>query len=186
MDPDPMSDQSSLPTLLELLPLDDLPRTGWVLAGVPRPESIAGHSLGVAQVALGLAPGCQPPLALERVLAMAVVHDAAEARTGDLPRPAGRHLPAGAKRAMETSIADELLGSLSPTALAAWCEYRDGATREARFVHLCDKLQLGVRLVGYVRSGQRGLEAFAAGLRELDCGEFQACERLRQELLTEL
>jgi putative hydrolases of HD superfamily len=186
MDPDPMLDQTPLPALLELLPLDDLPRTGWVLAGVPRPESIAGHSLGVAQVALALAPACDPPLALDRVLAMAVVHDAPEARTGDLPRPVARHLPGDAKRAMESSIADELLVGLSGVALEAWHEYQDSQTRESRFVHLCDKLQLGVRLVGYLRAGQRGLESFSTGLRELDCSEFATCEALHQELLGEL
>ena len=67
-----------LASLLALGPLDALHRTGWVLRGVPRPESVAGHILGVAHMALALAPRVQPPLDLGRVLAMAVLHDAPE------------------------------------------------------------------------------------------------------------
>lgn len=177
---------STLTPLLRLLPLDRLPRTGWVLRGVPEPESIAGHLLGCAHLALALAPRVEPGLDLGRVLAMLLVHDAPEALSGDIPRIAGQALPAGAKAAMEGTLARELITPLGAPASDAWSEYRAGETREARFAHLCDRLQLGVRLVGYERAGHGGLEEFRAGLAELDCGEFAPAEELRTEILAAL
>lgn len=173
-----------LEPLLRLLPLDALPRTGWSLAGVPAPESIAGHVLGAAHLALALGQRVDPPLDLEQVLAMVLVHDLPEALSGDLPRGAARALPEGAKAAMEDALALELAGPLGLE--GAWAQYREGATREARFARLCDKLQLGVRLVGYRRAGQGGLDEFRTGLEELDCGEFPAADALRAEILAAL
>jgi putative hydrolase of HD superfamily len=177
---------STLTPLLRLLSLDRLPRTGWVLRGVPQPESIAGHVLGCAHVALALAPRVAPALDLGRVLAMLLVHDAPEALSGDIPRKAGGALPAGAKAAMEGTLARELVEPLGGVAMSAWSEYLAGETREARFARLCDRLQLGVRLVGYERAGARGLEEFRAGLEALECGEFAPAEELRREILAAL
>lgn len=179
----PMPAPDLLTSLLDLLALDRLPRTGWILRGVSEPESVAGHGLGTAHVALALAPRVAPALDLGRTLALAVVHDAPEARTGDLPRGATRHLPDGAKAAMEDAVARDLLGGLGTTALAAWDEYRAGDSREARFVKICDGLQLGVRLLGYVRAGHGGLDEFREGLARLDATEFPPAEELRLRLL---
>jgi len=174
---------SLLEPLLPLLVQDDLPRTGWILSGVVPAESVAGHVLGVAQMALALAPRVTPPLDLGRSLAMALVHDAGEVRSGDLPRAASEALPKGAKAAMDRGLAEAVLAPLGPLALAAADEFRAQATREARFVKLCDRLQLGVRLVGYVRAGRGGLGQFRAGLAELDVAEFQVCADLLAEVL---
>jgi len=174
---------SHLEPLLALLALDRLPRTGWVQRGVPEPESIAGHVLGTAHLALALAPRVEPALELARVLVMALVHDVPEALTGDLPRAASDLLPPGAKQQMERGAAERLL---DPDAAVAFHEYQAQETREARFTRLCDKLQLGVRLVGYRRSGQRGLEEFSAGLRALDASEFAPAAELLAELIAEL
>ena len=172
--------------LLTLGRLDRLPRTGWLLRGVEPCESIAGHVLGVAQLALAVAPREEVELDLARVLAMALWHDAPEAKSGDLPSPASSHLPPGAKAAMEQSIAEELLGALGPESLASWQQYRERACPEARFVWLCDRIQLGLRLLEYRRAGWRGLEEFEEGLRSLDCSEFRALARVQAELLDAL
>jgi len=84
---------------------------------------------------------------------------------------------------MEAALAEELLGPLSGAAREAWAEYAAQETREARFVSLCDSLQMGVRWVGYRRAGWCGLESFEAHFRGLDCGEFPPAEALRQEIL---
>lgn len=173
-----------LEALLRLLPLDALPRTGWIQAGIGAPESIAGHVLGTAHLALALAPRVEPGLDLGRVLGLVLVHDVPEALSGDLPRAASQALPAGAKRAMEDQLAAELLTPMGGEAL--WQEYQEQATREARFARLCDKLQLGVRLVGYERSGSAGLEDFRAGLEGLDASEFAPARDLLDEILRSL
>ena len=42
--------------LLQMLQLKDVERTGWVRAGVNKPESVAAHSWGMATLALKLCP----------------------------------------------------------------------------------------------------------------------------------
>jgi 5'-deoxynucleotidase YfbR-like HD superfamily hydrolase len=139
--------------------------------------------LGVAQLALALAPRVAPPLDLGRALALALVHDASEVLSGDLPRRASAALPPGAKAELDRALGTAVALPLGALAASAEAEYRAQATREARFVKLCDRLQLGVRLVGYERAGRRGLDDFWAGLRALDASEFPACAALLGEVL---
>ncbi len=175
-----------LQALLQLQALERVPRMGWLLRGVPQPESVAAHSLGTAQVVLALGPGVQPALDVDRAVSLAVLHDAAEAQLGDLPAPAQKLLPEGAKQAAERQLLDEMLPPLSPLAHERGLEALAGQSREARFVHLCDRLQLGVRLLAYRQVGLRGLEEFEPGLEALDCGEFAPCGRLQQQILSAL
>lgn len=57
------------------------------MRGVETPESVADHSWGTALLVLMCAPA---GLDVSRALAMATVHDLAEARVGDIPwNPAG-------------------------------------------------------------------------------------------------
>ena len=51
---------------------------------------------------------------------------------------------------------------------------------------LCDRLQLGVRLVGYQREGRSGLDEFRRGLVELDCTGFAPAQALQDEILEAL
>jgi putative hydrolase of HD superfamily len=172
-----------LPGLLALQPLETLARTGWAMHGIADPETIAGHVLGTCHAILALGPRVDPPLDVERCLALALVHDAPEALLGDLPRTAAELLPSGAKRSAEDEAARRLLGQLSPFAVERFAEHRAQVTREARFVRLCDRLQTGVRMVGYARLGVRGLEEFAATIRALDAAEFPPAAALQREIL---
>jgi putative hydrolase of HD superfamily len=177
---------SVLPALLALLPLDRLPRTGWILRGIGDPESIAGHVLGTCHVILALGPRVEPELDVERCLALALVHDAPEALLGDIPRTGSALLPSGAKAAAEDAAARALLAPLSDLARDLFAEHRAGSTREARFTRLCDRLQMGVRLAGYEREGRRGLDDFRATIAALDASEFAPAESLRSEILAAL
>ena len=174
---------SLLAPLLALQPLEWLPRTGWVMNGIAAPETIAGHVLGACHVVLALGPRVEPAIDVERAVVLALVHDAPEALIGDWPRTAGRLLPEGTKAAVEEAAAREVLGRLSPEANELFVEFRVQATREARFARLCERLQLGVRLVGYRRLGVQGLEDFVATVRALDCSEFPAAGQLLDEIL---
>ena len=174
---------TTLAPLLQLLSLDRLPRTGWLLAGVSAPESVAAHSLGTALVALALGPRVEPALDVERAVTLAVLHDTPEALLTDLPRRASELLPSGAKATAEERAAEQLLTPLSALARARWAEFHGQATREARFVRLCDQLHLGLRWLGYLREGARNLGEFRARLAELDCREFPPCADLQRSLL---
>lgn len=163
---------------LALAALADLPRTGWLQAGLPpgqAPESVAAHSQLVALLVLDLAPAVEPPLDVHRATAIAVAHDAAEAWTGDLPRPASAGLGKPAKEALEAGVFQGELPGLAPLA----AEYRAGSTREGRFVRAADKLQMALVALRLTRAGHRGLDAFRAGAEALDLDEFPVLAELR-------
>ncbi|MDZ4772830.1 MAG: HD domain-containing protein [Planctomycetota bacterium] len=175
-----------LDALLALQPLHDLPRTGWILRGIKDPESVGDHVLSTAFLVLTLGPRVDPAIDVERALAMAVLHDVPEALTGDLPRSASELLPKGVKHAAEDLAASRLIAPLSGLALERWQEYRAQSTREARFARTCDRLQLGLRLVAYVRAGHRGLDEFRTTVAEVDCTEFPAATAFKSEILAAL
>ncbi|MFT6041669.1 MAG: 5'-deoxynucleotidase YfbR-like HD superfamily hydrolase, partial [Gammaproteobacteria bacterium] len=50
-----MQEFAPLETLLKTIPLGDLPRTGWIQAGLGDVESVAAHSHGVCLLVLTLA-----------------------------------------------------------------------------------------------------------------------------------
>ena len=98
-----MDNDRLLDLLLESTTLKRMPRSGWLMRGVPHVESVAEHSFGVAFVALALADALQASgdledaLDLEKVLVMALLHDLAEVRLTDLPLRAARLLPDSGK-----------------------------------------------------------------------------------------
>src|SRR5882672_8686892 len=105
-----------LQTLTELQRLKNLDRTGWALRGLsPRTESVAAHSFGVAVTAMMLtdelaAQGVETDR--ERVLRMALLHDWAEARIGDMPRTAAQYFGADHRKRAETAAFDEIVERL--------------------------------------------------------------------------
>jgi len=150
---------SLLDSLLELQILDRVPRSGWALRGVPEPESVSEHAFHVVLLVWALAPEV-PGLDAARAAELAIVHDLAEVRLGDLPRTAARYLPDGAKHAAEEAALAELLAPLGDRAVALYREYRGKETREARFVAACDKLQLMIKVTLYESWGAGGLGEF--------------------------
>lgn len=174
---------SHLEALLPLLSLDRLPRTGWLVAGVAHPETVAAHSLGTALVVLALGPSVAPPLDVDRAVSLAVLHDTPEALLTDLPRAAVECLPPGAKAAGERKAAERLLAPLSSLAVERFEEFHAQETREGRFVRVCDRLHLGLRWLGYRREGALVPGGFRAGLEALACAEFAPCAELRDQIL---
>ncbi len=144
-----------LDLLLEAQILDRVPRMGYPLRGVASGESVSEHSWQVAFVVWSLATR-MPEVDLGRALAIALTHDLAEVRTGDLPMTAGRYFPAGAKQQAEDAAFAELLAPLPASALGLHREYVAAETLEARLVKACDKLQLMLKVAVYERWGSGG------------------------------
>jgi putative hydrolase of HD superfamily len=144
-----------------LLTLKLLPRTGWLQRGIRDPESIAEHSFGVAVLAL-LVGDTIPNIDRGRLLAIALLHDLAEALIGDLPATARRLFGAEAKYAAERGAMEELLADLPQAAsyLDLWDEYVQGASAEARLVKALDRLEMLSQALAYEQAGSRALSEF--------------------------
>ncbi len=143
---------------VEAMDLKHLPRAGWARVGVSSHaartdaydvsvESVAAHSWGVAFLAL---LRCPPELDRQRVLTMAILHDLAEVRVGDLTPHDG--VPADEKHARERAAMHALLGH-RPDLLAAWEEAEACVTPEARFVKVLDRADMGLQAERYMRAG---------------------------------
>lgn len=152
--------------------LKSLPRTGWLDRGLDafRVESVADHSFGVALLAWVCALQRQAEGAAidpERVLKLALMHDLAEAETGDWTPYDGAAIPSehdpaarraflearhsrdpdrrATKRAEEDAVMRALLaalpGATRPALGELWDELHLGESPEARFVKQVDRLE---------------------------------------------
>jgi putative hydrolase of HD superfamily len=167
-----MTDPKQLIHALEWLdPLTRLPRTGWLMRGVAPCESIADHTFGVAIVAMWLvdvlrAEGTE--VDGEHVLRMALLHDAAESRTGDIPMPA----KGPALKAALAAHEDDLVRGGLPDGM--YNDFRAAHVEdslEARLVGAADKIQMMIKLRIYEAQGHRGLDDFwrnPANVRDMD------------------
>lgn len=144
--------------------LKGIPRTGWVLRGVPagEAESVAAHSWGVSLVALALAELHPEPVDVGRLLSMCLLHDLAESVLGDLPGPATTYLPSGAKQAAERHVLADTLAGLpfAPAWQALWEEFEAGSTVEAQLARDADRLDMLIQAAGYEGAGRRNLGEF--------------------------
>ncbi|HPF71874.1 MAG TPA: HD domain-containing protein [Candidatus Krumholzibacteria bacterium] len=143
--------------------LKTTPRTGWVQRGIPRAESVADHSHGVALAALLLCDLVDGPVDRALVLTMAILHDLPEAVTGDLSLGASRLLPPGAKAAGEAAAMAELGAGLPLFGgwRAAWERFEAQDSIEAEIVRDADRIDLLSQALVYERTvGTRELEEF--------------------------
>ncbi len=159
----PMLDASTIINVLQALdPLSSLRRTGYVIRGVAEAETIAAHSFGVALVAMFLVDLVREQGADvdgERVLRMALLHDAPEAMLGDVPMPFKTPDLERALYEVEAKITAE---ELPPEYAALWRETEAGHSLEARIVKAADKVQLMIKVLTYEQQRQGDLEDFWA------------------------
>ena len=161
-----------------------LPRTGWLQRGVPNPESVAEHTFGVATLAL-LIGDTIAGLDRGKLLAIAMLHDLAEALMSDLPASAKRFIGAERKHDAERRALEEMLARLPNRAeyLALWEEYARGCSREARLVKGIDRIEMLAQVLSYERAGSRALGEFWEDIEDGWGDEFPILRDLTAELI---
>ena len=170
-----------LDLFLELQTLDRIPRSGYFLRGISDCESIAEHSFHLAAMVWLLADR-EPGLDRTKALELAMVHDLAELRIGDLPRTAVSYFAPGAKHDAESRAAADILAPADSRVRALYDEYEQKASREARFVRACDRLQLMLKASVYEQWGHGGLAEFWENPANFPSSEFACVAELFEGL----
>ncbi|AFZ73994.1 HD domain-containing protein [Natronobacterium gregoryi] len=152
---------AELASVLEFLELKDERRTGWQLRDVDEPESVAGHTWGTATLCLLYADheAVDDAVDRQRAVEMALVHDLAEARTGDVPTRAGQgrdRISEAEKERTEREAIDDLLApfGLESQLRSRWAEYEARETPTACFVKDVDLLENCLQALKYEREGR--------------------------------
>jgi len=114
----------------------------------------------------------------EKVLRMALLHDAAEAKTGDIPMPSKTAALRQALGEHELSVVREMLSSEQAE---IWRESEEGESLEARIVKAADKLQMMIQVSVYESQGRGKLSEFhenPANQRSQGLAFVEACHRI--------
>jgi len=125
----------------------------------------------------------------ERVLRMALLHDWAETRVGDMPRTATGYFGAGARKNAETlAFADIVkgLGSAESEYRVLYQDYEERGSLEARLVKAADVIDLLVQAYALERSGARGLDEFWQVAQQPDFQLPELADKVVKEVLQSL
>ena len=178
-----------LSTLIELQRLKRLDRTGWTLRGLPNgTESVAAHSFGVIVTAMLLADRCAAqgvPVDVEKVLRIALLHDWAETRVGDMPRTATSYFGSEARKQAEMAAFTDIVNPVDTNASYTnlYNDYERRESLEARLVKAADVLDLLIQVLALERAGARGLDEFWEVAEKPDFNLEGAAEQIVLELL---
>lgn len=196
-----MTDFRPIPGLSELAAmagrLKEVARQGWLDRGLARAESVADHSYRTALLAWAAARA--RGLNAERALAIALIHDLAEADTGDETPfddqvrtararhgrhddrsifavrppadPARRAARHARERAALAAVTSELPAAIGADLLALWDEYDRQATAEARLVKEVDRVETALQAREYAaRFPNLPIDSFLADARAPSVG----------------
>lgn len=147
----------------ELGVLKRIRRPGWWHAGVRDPESVAEHSLRVAQLASLIAAieGAEP----SRAALLAVRHDSQETRTGDIPHTAKPYLDRHSPELITADQTVSLPDTARKTVQEAVAEYEAQQTPEAHCAKDADKLDCLTQAIEYQDAGYARLQGWIDSLR---------------------
>ena len=157
-------DQASLPAaeedrplagiaafLFEMGHLKHLPRSGWLLLGIPQPETVAEHSFRVGMVGIALA-------ALEgadvgRTAALCLLHDAHETRIGDVPSVGRAYVTTAVPEAVSAHQTSAMPDKVAKVFQDLVAEYEAAETLESRTARDADKIETLLQAVEYQAQG---------------------------------
>jgi putative hydrolase of HD superfamily len=131
-------------------------RTGWSLAGVSSPESVADHSFRASVIAsvIAVMEGADP----QRAAFLALWHDSQETRTTDLPHLTKHYVSAVRNEQVTQDQVRPLPSVVAGIISAAVGEYEAGNTLEARCARDADKLDCLLQAREYQEQGHANVQ----------------------------
>ena len=140
--------------------LESLPRTGWIVSGIPSPESIAAHVYMVSVTALWIADQIEEPVDKERVMRIALLHDAGEAMLTDLPWPVKRFVDPEVLHDAEERATQVIFEHSPESWTRAVSDYNAADCLEARIVKAADRIQMLAKALQYAAQGHGDTSRF--------------------------
>jgi putative hydrolase of HD superfamily len=139
-------------------------RAGWWHVGVRDPESVAEHTMRVAQLAAVIAAeeGANP----ERAAFLALWHDTQETRTGDLPHTANAYLTKPDPRRITADQTANLPERSRDVIRAAVDEFESKESAEALCAKDADKLEMLLQAVEYRDTGVQRVDGWIDSARK--------------------
>ncbi|NPB02736.1 MAG: HD family hydrolase [Methanopyri archaeon] len=153
--------------------LKKVPRTGWLVRGVPRcsVESVAEHSFGAAVLAWEMARRLREKgvdVDPCKAVLVALFHDLPEALALDLDAVASRIYGRDVKSEAERRAAEEIFDEETK---GFWEEYEECETPEGKVAKLADLADMAIQAVEYSKSGferwREFVESALEGAREI-------------------
>ncbi len=156
---DGMNDSELISIFLETGKLKRLIRTGWLRHHIKEPESVADHSFRTIFMAMVL--GDILDVDFQKLIRMAVLHDMAEIKVGDITPHSG--ISRKEKRKMEEEGLRKILGGIPNvnSYIELWLEYEAQESKEAKMLREIDKLEMALTALEYQRmSPEKDLTEF--------------------------
>jgi len=143
--------------------LKRLRRAGWWHVGVRDPESVAEHSLRVAQLAALIASeeGGDPA----RAAYLGMWHDSQETRIGDIPHSAKPYMDVASNERITEDQVAVLPEAAAKSIREAVTEYEAAETIEARCAKDADRLECLMQAVEYGEAGYKRVSGWIESSR---------------------
>jgi putative hydrolase of HD superfamily len=144
-------------------------RAGWSIRHLPG-ESVADHTYRTCVLALLLSQSAQVETDTEKVLLMSLFHDLAEGYIGDWDLETTKLVGKNKKHEIEKGVIEQLFALLPEKLMmeysGLWKEFLEGKSREAKIVHVADKLEALVQAYELEMFGVSGwaMEEFSQGV----------------------
>jgi 5'-deoxynucleotidase YfbR-like HD superfamily hydrolase len=157
-------DQASLPVadedqplagmatfLFEMGHLKQVPRSGWLLLGIPQPETVAEHSFRVGAVGIALAAleGADPG----HTAALCLLHDAHETRIGDVPSVGRAYVTTAVPEAVTAHQTAAMPAPVAKVFQDMTAEFEAAETLEAKIAKDADKIETLLQAIEYQAQG---------------------------------
>lgn len=125
--------------------LKNVPRQGWIdKLSINNPESVADHTFSMAM--MGMIFSDLGNYDTEKILKIILLHDLAESITGDITP---EKISKDKKTQLENKTMKQILNDLPPLLQkqynVLWEEYQINNSKEAKFVHQLDKLEMAMQ-----------------------------------------